>query len=148
MTEQQDIWDECSYRPPKPPPRKRTTPKRDLEGAVLKECLKWLRDHPQVLYVERRNTGAIQFEDDGYVAFGYKGAADIWCIVPWGEGCFPDGATVQAHVEIECKRRSGGRLSPAQKEFRQLCRQIAVPYLVVTSAEDLAKKFKTLNLTD
>ena len=61
-------------------PRKRRAKRAGLEGPVVRECLKLLHDDPRVVYVERRNNGAVQFDDGGFVRFGSKGAADIFCI--------------------------------------------------------------------
>lgn len=114
--------------------KRHRTPVHDLEGAVLKECVIFLRAVDQVVYIERRNTGTIAFVDGGRVSFGHTGAADLWCIVQIDRD-------THAHVEIECKRRDGkGRLSPAQKEFQAFCASHDIPYFVVTSAEDLAKQ--------
>ena len=122
------------------PSRKKRTPKKDLEGAVVHECLTFLRACEQVVYIERRNTGAVQFEDGGFIRFGFKGAADIWCLI--SKNYHPP-----RHVEIECKRRDGkGRLSPDQKMFQNLCGGIGVLYFVVTSAEDLAEQLQKAGL--
>lgn len=116
-------------------PRKRSK-RHDLEAAVQRECLQWLGKQDLVIYVERRNTGAIAFEDGSRVAFGRTGAADIWCLLRRR-----NMNTCPIHIEIECKRRDGkGRLSQAQEKFKQKCDRDGVPYLVVTSAEDLAEK--------
>ena len=139
------------------PKKKKRTPKKDLEGAVVRECLKFLAACEQVVYFERRNTGAVQFEDGGFIRFGSKGAGDIWCLigapVSNEDGLFgyiagrPMFSTTLCHVEIEIKRRDGkGRLSLDQKAFKQLCEKIGVPYLVVTSAEDLAEQLQKAGL--
>ena len=144
------LWDDITRRDEsgqaaKGGPNRRRSKRKDLEAGVLRECIKWLRAQPDVLYVERRNTGAVQFEGGGFMRFGFPGAADLWCVVAEGEGLLMDGATIPAHVEIECKRADGkGRLSPTQKAFQRLCHEKGIPYLVVTSAEDLAKKFRGL----
>lgn len=147
-----------------PPRKKRTTPKKDLEGAVVRECRMFLTACEQVVYVERRNTGAVQFEDGGFIRFGSKGAADIWCLVrqqlsvadisaddeddifTFGEISTED-RDLLTHVEIEVKRRDGkGRLSPDQKLFEQFCEKAGIPYFVVTSAEDLASQLQKAGL--
>lgn len=131
------------------PPKKKRTPKKDLEGAVVRECLTFLRACEQVVYIERRNTGAVQFEDGGFIRFGSKGAADIWCLIKTtvDVGGWEDAIDVIEHVEIEAKRRDGkGRLSLDQKAFKQLCEKIGVPYFVVTSAEDLAEQLQKAGL--
>ena len=111
--------------------KRKRTPKKDLEAAVQRECLKWLASQPDlVAYFERRNTGALVV-GERYIKFGSPGAADIWVLIT------RPGSGRVYHIEIECKRRSGGRLSRAQQKFRALCNKIGVVYLVVTSAEDL-----------
>lgn len=129
---------------------RKKTKKHDLEGAVLHECIMFLSAHEQVVYVERRNTGAVQFDDGFFLRFGATGAADIWCLIlrpmsvhaACGQGRQHNiSIDVLTHVEIECKRRDGkGRLSEGQKEFQQFCAEAGIPYFVVTSAEDLGKK--------
>ncbi len=119
-------------------PKRKRTPKRNLEGAVVRECLRYLEDNDDVLYVERRNTGAVELQGGGYIRFGSKGAADIWCLVE-------TYTFYPVHVEIECKRRDGkGRQSKDQKDFQAMCERIGVPYFLVISAEELAKKIDEL----
>jgi len=128
----------------KPPKPRKRTPKADLEGAVVKECLVFLRQHPNVVYVERRNTGAVQFEDGGYLSFGSKGAADIWCIAHLPDSMLR-GVSSLGHVEVECKRRDGkGRLSKDQKAFQAFCKDTGILYFVVTSAVELSEKLAEL----
>lgn len=137
--------------------------KKDLEAAVLRECLLFLRLHERVVYIERRNTGAVQFEDGGFIKFGTKGAADIWCLIrkPMFATDAPDNdddplvfmkvpvakCHLLTHVEIECKRRSGGRLSQSQREFRDFCGRVGISYFVVTSVEDLSKQLHDAGFT-
>lgn len=135
-------------KPPKPK-RQHRTPANDRESAVLSECLRFLNGHPDVVYVERRNTGAVKYISGHFVRFGSPGAADIWCIIDcdisYNDYAGPVGLT---HVEIECKRRDGkGRLSAEQKTFKRMCDKSGIPYFVVTSAEDLAKHLKNAGLT-
>lgn len=122
-----------------PPPKKRRRSKRKgLEATVVRECLKFLKADPRVIYVERRNTGAVQFQDGGFMRFGSKGAADIWCLIERDVGSCGDMVAVTTHIEIECKRADGkGRLSFDQKEFRQFCDKSGIPYFLVTSVEEL-----------
>lgn len=128
--------------------RRHKTPKKDLESGVLRECLQWLSKHPRVVHIERRNTGAITFAGGDFMRFGLIGAADIICRVAHQD--LPGyGPMHPQPVEIECKRRDGkGRLSSAQDKFKQRMEHIGVPYLVVTSAEDLEKQLKELGLTE
>ncbi len=142
-------------------PRKRS-PKRDGEAVVVRECLLFLKQHPQVIYVERRNTGAVQFEDGGFVRFGSKGAADIWCLVRCrslkhypDEQMFicednMDGScegSCHTHIEIEAKRADGkGRQSEAQKKFQEFCDSQGIPYILTTSASYLAEQISAIVL--
>ncbi len=128
-------------------PKKRT-PKKNLEGVVVKECLALLNDLHAVLYVERRNTGSVDFEGGGHISFGCKGAADIWCVV--NVPCTICNTSVGVHVEIECKRADGkGRLSVAQKKFKDRCATLGIPYLVVTSAQNILDYFRgTLDISN
>ena len=140
-------------------PRKRRS-RKNLEAPVIKECLNFLLKYPDVIYVERRNTGAVQFQDGGFLRFGQKGATDIWCLVrcrhlkrysTWWE-CTEniDGSCVgscHTHVEIECKRADGkGRQSEAQKKFQEFCEGHAIPYILTTSANQLAEKIQAIGL--
>ncbi len=135
-------------------PRKRS-PKKDGEAVVVRECLLFLKQHPQVIYVERRNTGAVQFADGGFIRFGSKGAADIWCLVEapiqnWINNFdrhMIEDENVLVHVEIECKRADGkGRQSEAQKKFQQFCDYRGIPYILVISASELAEKLSAIVL--
>jgi len=143
------LWGGASSAPHRRRPRRK---RKDLEAGVLRECLDWLAKHPAVVYVERRNTGAFHLSDGGYIRFGAPGTADIWCLVRgarvflaetmrgWYEWIDPI-----LHVEIEVKRRDGkGKLSAAQKKFQAYCKEIGVPYFVVTSKEALAAALSTL----
>lgn len=142
---------DCPVGPKK---KRRRSSKKDLEGPVVRECLKFLSDNPYVLYVERRNTGAIQFEDGGFIRFGKKGAADIWCLVKqtieddtglYGYVAGRSAITRLIHVEIECKRADGkGRLSPDQKLFKEFCDSHGIPYILTTSAIGLSEKLKAI----
>lgn len=136
-------------------PRKRKTPKANLEGPVVRECLKFLRAHPAVIHAERRNTGALRIEGGGFVRFGFKGAADIFCLIRcwcrkfspgYGWDCEGDidgscEGNCHTHLEIECKRADGkGRLSVDQKAFKKMCDEHHVPYIVATSVADVEKE--------
>lgn len=134
---------EMQIGPPKPK-RKRTS-KKDLEGTVIRECLKALKASPAVAYVERRNTGAAMFQGGGFVRFGRVGSADIWCLVQCNIPCPNEGGAWACprltHVEIECKRADGkGRQSPDQKRFQELCDNRGIPYILTTSAQELMVK--------
>jgi len=129
---------------PEPPKRKRS-PRKNLEAGVIRDCIGYLHKSRRVIYVERRNTGAIQFTDGSRVAFGSKGAADIWCLIGTHRGTWPRSSYVLRHVEIECKRRDGkGVQSQAQKDFQAFCDANHIPYLLVTSAEELTEKLRDI----
>lgn len=141
---------------PIPKKRRCRTPKKDSEAAVLRECLIYLRDIPRVVYVERRNTGAIAFADGGFMRFGTPGGADIWCLIrclstqlyPTGWICTGNvdsscSGSCFTHIEIEVKRRDGkGKLSSAQQSFKRFCEKSGIPYFVVTSKENLIEQLK------
>ena len=142
------------------PQRKRKPPKANLEGHVVRECMQFLGRHPSVLYVERRNTGAVQFQGGGFLRFGAKGAADIWCLVkiPLSEMIVSEyedqppvfrksESYMVRHVEIECKRSDGkGRQSPEQQKFQEFCDNHGIPYILTTSVSDLEKKIDKILL--
>lgn len=119
--------------------RRRTTPKNDLENAVKLECLKVLarlQVAGQVLLFERRNNLMLPTTDGGMIQAGVAGRADIWAVL-----------SVRGHVEIECKRRKGGVLSPKQKDFRAFCAERGIPYFVVRSGEELEKNLRNSGLS-
>lgn len=142
--------------------KRRKTPKKNLEAQVVRKCLRLLAEHPDVVYAERRNTGMVLFQGGGCVKFGHKGAADIWCLLnvyqydhncrhgfsngypqchpeDWGSQC--DNCKQLIHIEIECKRADGkGKQTPAQQNFEIFCHGRNIPYLLVTSAKELAEK--------
>ena len=136
------------------PQRKRKrTPKRYLEGTVVRECLQFLAKHSDVVYYERRNTGAVRFQGGGFIRFGSVGAADIWCLVKvpienWinqFDRHMTEDETVLVHVEIECKRADGkGRLSPDQQNFQNFCNNHHIPYILCTSTKQLAEQLETI----
>lgn len=135
-------------RNPFPKPRrlygKQRTPKNDLEAAVLKECKAYLQTNSCVLYVERRNTGAVAFDDGSRVSFGSLGAADLWILAR-----SPLNPANPRHIEIECKRRDGkGKLSESQEAFAEDMKAIGIIYLVVQSAEELRKKLESFGFMD
>lgn len=137
----------------------RKCPRKNLEGAVVRECLKFLHDSPDVIYTERRNTGAVQFEDGGFVRFGSKGAGDIFCLVKEVlyemdiedipgplQSRVSDCYTVR-HVEVEAKRADGkGRQSADQKAFQAFCDSHRIPYILTISAQELSEKIKAISL--
>ncbi len=138
-------------------PRKRSS-RKDLEGSVVRDCLKFLIDCPDVVYVERRNTGAVKFQGGGFIRFGQKGAGDIWCLVklPLYEMDVPadpdeplrthlSSSYLLKHVEIECKRADGkGRQSADQKTFQEFCEEHRIPYILTISANDLSEQIRAI----
>jgi len=125
---------------------------KDLEAGVIKACLKYLRNHPAVIYVERRTTGLFPSGPNSYVSVGHKGAADIWCLIIRDWKC-PDDPFFEhrciEHIEIECKRADGkGHVSPEQKKFQAFCKEHHIPYFVVTSADELKEKLECLLLDE
>lgn len=152
-----NLYDECQAAAPPPKKRRRKSPKSSLEAGVIRGCVKYLHDCPAVVYVERRNTGAVRFADGGFVRFGSKGAADIWCLIrtqvyhtrpdeETGDVWMSPEADVDlTHIEIECKRADGkGKQSEAQVQFQQFCNKNNIPYLLVTSATELAEKLSQI----
>lgn len=140
---------ECPIGPQR---KRKRTPKKHLEGAVIRECLQFLAKHPDVVYYERRNTGAVQFQDGGFIRFGSVGAADIWCLIRRKlttivEDTHPHDwkATILTHIEIECKRADGkGRQTADQKEFQKFCCDRHIPYILCTSASQLAEQLEAI----
>ena len=142
------------------PKKRNRTPKKNLEGIVVSTCLQALHDCPDVIYVERRNTGSLEIEGGGFVSFGSPGAADIWCLVNtkryhmasddhgnWVCSSVPTGHII--HIEVEAKRRDGkGHQSVDQKKFQEFCNSNGIPYLLVTSAEQLKQKIKAIVLDE
>lgn len=121
-----ELLDKLLARPTEPPRRQKGR-KADGEAVVLRACLRVLADHPAVAYFERRNTGAVQFADGGFMRFGRPGAADIFAVLRDGR-----------HIEIECKRADGkGKLSPVQARFAAIMRDLGIPYRVVISGAEL-----------
>ena len=143
------------------PRKRRGTPKRNLEGAVVRDCIALLKDRDDVIYFERRNTGAVQFEDGGFMRFGQKGAADLWCLFKiglWQVDVNVDDpldtplsshrsvSYLTEHIEIECKRADGrGRLSAAQRKFSEFCESHRIRYILTTSAQGLAAELDKIN---
>lgn len=128
--------------------RKKRTPKKDLEGTVLRECREALTALKEVVYIERRNSGSVKFTTGGFIRFGSPGAADLWCLIRHERYCSLCGtASELTHVEVECKRRDGkGRLSEDQKLFKHFCEESGIPYFVVTSADDMLEQLRKADL--
>lgn len=115
----------------KPPSKRKKTPKSQLEASVIKEAKAVARRRGWKLF--RRNTGAMFTPTGGMIRYGQKGAADTYLVI--------NGL----HIEAEAKRRDGkGRLSVAQKEFRDKCKTEGIPYFVYTSGSEFEKKINEI----
>lgn len=99
------------------------------ESMVLAQCMQYL--YLKKIFCWRNNTGAAKTEDGRYVRFGLPGASDII-------GIMPDGR----FLAVECKRSSGGRLSPQQKKFLEKIKESGGVAVVATSLEDLMEAIK------
>ncbi len=143
-------------------PKRKRTPKKNLEGRVVRDCLQALHDCSDVIYVERRNTGSLAIQGGGFISFGSPGAADIWClakvhlkemIVPENEDdpyeFRPSDSYLVKHIEVECKRHDGkGRQSETQKEFQEFCDNHHIPYILTTSSVDMMEKIEQICLDE
>jgi len=95
-----------------------------LEKEVVKACQKWLISRG--IFHDRHETGAGDIAGKGYATYGIKYAGDII-------GILPDGR----HLEIECKRGKGGRLSRGQQERKEAVEETNGMYLIIHGAEEL-----------
>lgn len=102
-----------------------------LERDVLKECIKWLKSHH--IFCDRHDCGAGNVSGAGYATYGIKHAGDIHGILPNG-----------IHLEIECKRGKGGRLSIWQQKRMADVRATNGVYLVVHGVAELEFLMKGL----
>lgn len=117
------------YKPPAKKPRKpRSSSKKDLEAAVIKECKLVIADLG--LFIWRQNTGEFAL-GDRYIRFGIAGQPDFI-------GSLPNGT----FIGIEAKRRKGGRQSGAQKEFQAKLEINQGLYLLVRSGQELREKLE------
>jgi len=128
---QTEIYQEL-MKVPEPVKKQPKRNKKDLEGAVLKECLEYL--HKLGIFCWRNNVGAFQLSDR-YIKFGIKGAPDII-------GVLKNGII----LTVECKRRIGGKQSVDQKMFQYRIEQNNGVYLLVKSAVELEIKLKGLKI--
>jgi len=126
--------------------KRRNLNRKGLENLVKKDCialLHRLQKTGAVCLYERRNNITLPTTDGGMVFAGVRGRADMWAVVNLQGGVYARGK----HVEIECKRADGkGSLSPKQKDFRTFCMEQDIPYLVVTSAVQLAEELQRLGV--
>lgn len=98
-----------------------------LEHVVLADCMVWLRKRK--VMCDRNNVGMFNVPGtSGMCRFGIKFGGDIM-------GCLPNGR----HLEVECKRGSGGSLSVGQQVRRKKVLMNNGVYLVVHSVKELNK---------
>lgn len=79
------------------------------------------------LRIWRANRGSMKI-GDRFIEFGIDGQADI-------TGILPDGR----RLEIECKRRIGGKQSKDQENFEALITRFGGIYILARSVEDVFK---------
>lgn len=114
--------------PAKKPKKPRSSSKKDLEAAVIKECKAVIS--ALNLFIWRQNTGEFAL-GDRYIRFGIKGQPDFI-------GALPDGR----FIGVEAKRRVGGHQSAAQKAFQEQLEACNGVYLLVRSGEELREKLE------
>lgn len=107
-------------------------PAHGTEAPVIRACERLLRTHPSVVMWERRNNGGVA-KGSHFIKFGAKGRADLFAIVETADHRL-------VHVEAEAKRGDGkGKMSEPQEAFGAMCKRVGIPYVVVTSAAELAE---------
>ena len=94
------------------------------EKYVVVKCIAWLRSRHIVC--DRNNTGVGQIGSSGIYAYGIKNGGDII-------GIMPDGR----HLEVECKRSNGGRLSAGQQQRMKKVREHNGLYFVIHGNAEL-----------
>ena len=104
---------------------RRKHPHTDLVKSVLDELL-W-----RGVYVEPNNTGAMK-TDKRFIRFGVPGAADLNAAGVGGRW---------VHIEI---KTGSGRLSPAQKAYKEKVEAAGCLYIVIRKIEDLKQWSKCL----
>jgi len=96
-----------------------------LESAVLKGCIEWLRARGVI--ADRNNTGFGDIAGTGKsYRYGIVDAGDIIGILPSGK-----------HLEVECKKSNGGRLSEGQQKRMAKVRDAGGVYYVVHGTSEL-----------
>jgi len=101
------------------------------ESDVLRDCHRWLQIHR--IFHNRHDCGSGDLAGAGQAVYGIKHAGDII-------GILPDGR----HLEVECKRGKGGRLSAGQQERMADVRATNGVYLVVHGKNELEYLMKGL----
>ncbi|MCP4596228.1 hypothetical protein [Neptuniibacter sp.] len=105
----------------------------DTEREVVTDCIHWLTRYR--IFANRHDVGAGNL-GAGYATYGIKGAGDII-------GLLPDGT----HLEIECKKGIGGRLSKGQQKRMEDIRRNNGIYLIIHGIPELAYYDTIFNLT-
>ena len=94
------------------------------EASVSRDCGEWFKAHGIIM--DRNNTGAGSVGSSGFYKYGIKNGGD-WI------GLRKDGI----HLEIECKKGKGGRLSAGQQQrWRDIEASNGI-YLVIHGIEEL-----------
>jgi len=99
------------------------------ESEVLRQCIAYL--YARRIFAWRNNTGAAKTEDGRFVRFGLPGASDILGILPGGK-----------FLAVECKRSSGGKVSPQQQAFLDRIKKEGGVAIIATSVEDLIRRLE------
>lgn len=102
------------------------------EGAVVKECLEYLKIRG--IFAYRQNTGAAEFRARSgkrrFVRFGALGASDIIGIIPGGR-----------FIAVECKAGKG-KLSDLQKDYLKTVTDNGGLAIVAKSYVDIEKALR------
>ena len=96
-----------------------------LERDVKADCLEWLKIHR--VFCNPHGCGSFINERGQQRMYGIKNSGDI-------HGMVGDYGT---HFEIECKRGSGGRLSPGQQKRQKDVNRANGLYYIVHGVEEL-----------
>ena len=96
-----------------------------LEREVLADCLSWLKKHH--VFCQRHDSGSFQNEHGQWGCYGIINSGDIHGVV--GE--------YGTHLEIECKRGSGGQLSAGQQKRQKDVNRANGIYYVIHGVEEL-----------
>ena len=95
------------------------------EKDVVHDCLVWLRK--QRCLADRHDAATLQNERGQYGTYGIKGSGDI-------HGAFPHSGV---RFELECKKSSGGRLSPGQQKRHKDMKRVNAVYWIIHGLEEL-----------
>ena len=127
-----NMWGKKKATSNHPPKRsnKRVTPKKELEAAVQKDCMDWLKSLG--LPCNRQNSGKICI-GRYYIKLAESGSSDIVSVMPDGSGRI---------LEIESKRLKGGRQSDDQKGRQKLIEGWNGVYILANSLDVLKAKIK------